>query len=1039
MVSKKKAVTELQKEIEIQRLHTILNATSNAVIELSSSGKILDFNLATKHLYGFSSAALRQMYIFDLVAPAYTDHVKEYFYKTCNNELPSSHIHGDVFIAINKTNQEFFVSINLQASAGVIVATISESSDLKNTREELDISNERLKVAKEASHIGVWELKLKTEELIWDKQMFALYHCPPDTFEGTFSVWNEALHPDDKDEALHALEQTVEFGKKFDTTFRIFTPKKEIRYMKAYGHPVLDSDGKVAAIIGVNYDLTEQYRVQESLKESIKSNYVLAKVAEDIVNGVVITDISGKVTWVNGGFTRISGFQLSEVVGHTPGQMLQGKETNTQTIEYIRHSLKNEKGFDTEVVNYHKNGKAYWIKINCQPLYEDNILIGYMAIQTDITDIKRLEKERLSQQELLERTGEMAQLGSWQLDLLTNRPIWSDMVYQIHEMPVGAEIDLAKALDFYPPDSRSKVEKAMHLAINEGTPWDIQTPFITAKNNDIWVRAVGYAEFTDGVATSLKGAFQDITMLKKAEQKATEASLAKSQFLANMSHEIRTPINGILGMNELLLSSDLDQKQRHFAELIKVSSQSLLHLINDILDFSKIEAGKLDIKFTNTNLSVLLANAVDSIAMRAQNKNIELVLDIAPSMPRWANIDPDRLMQVLTNLLSNAIKFTDSGEVLLKACLTEDQCLEFTVIDTGIGIPLDKQPELFSKFMQVDSSSTRKHGGTGLGLAISHQLVEMMDGKLSVISDGQQSSTFTCTIKNQRSDTTEDFNSHPQLASLKAKRLLVVDHHDSVQRAIENFLCQSEMKIERVANAQEAMKALKQAHSQQYYFDYVLIDLGLSGMDGIELSKAISGSKYSGNPLVILMTAQAWSTETDHGFLTSITDYLTKPIKPDNLIGTLLSTLISTEKVSTNHTEQNQTSDLPIKSKANILVVEDNYINQQVVINMLTSLNYKYQLAANGAEAIDAIEANPEWFDLILMDCQMPVMDGYDATQNIRANKNIGLHSNIPIVALTANAMSGDKEKCLKVGMNDYLEKPVLAESLEQMIQNWIS
>jgi CheY-like chemotaxis protein len=318
----------------------------------------------------------------------------------------------------------------------------------------------------------------------------------------------------------------------------------------------------------------------------------------------------------------------------------------------------------------------------------------------------------------------------------------------------------------------------------------------------------------------------------------------------------------------------------------------------------------------------------------------------------------------------------------------------------------------------------------------------MMGGKISVVSDGHSGSAFTLNIKNNPLNTKQDSNIEIHLAPLKARRLLVVDPSSSVQQAIANFLYHSDIEIQRAMNAQEAVTVLKQAHAQQQYFDYVLIDLGLCGIDGIELSKAIYDSKYSGNPFIILMTAQAWSTKTVQGSLTSINEYLAKPIKPDALIRALLATLATDKQVTKSASEQTDVTKLSAKSKGNILVVEDNYINQQVIINMLKNLHYNYQLTSNGAEAIEAIEAisaHPDTFDLVLMDCQMPIMDGYEASLQIRKNENKGGQSQIPIVALTANAMSGDKERCLEVGMNDYLEKPVLVEALEQMIQKWIA
>lgn len=1021
---------------EIRRLQSILNATASAVLEVSYDAQILYANQAASDLFGYSSLEFTQMKMSDLIAPAFYPQLHVYFEQIQHRHtIPPSSV-GEVFLAQHKDKQRFSVSIHLNASQKVLIATITESSKLKLAQEKLSQSNARLKVAQAASQIGVWEYNISTGALIWDAQMFALYQRVPENFSGTVSEWNDALHPDDLEEAMQAVQETVDLGRKFDKTFRILTPANEIRYLKAYGHAVLDNQGQVVKIIGVNYDLTENYTTQETLKESLKNNRLLAKVAEETVNGVIITDPAGKINWVNKGFTRISGYELNEVIGRTPGSVLQGKETDKQSVTQIQKSLKGQEGFESELLNYHKNGTPYWIKINCEPLFEDDRHVGYMAIETDITDIKNLEDERKVHRDLLERAGDMAKLGGWQLDLVSNRPIWSDVVYEIHEVPLGSEVDLAKAIDFYPPETRPLIEKAIELAVSENIPWDIQTPFNTAKGNSIWIRTTGYAEFTNGVATSLRGAFQDITELKLAEQKANEANLAKSEFLANMSHEIRTPINGILGMNDLLLNSNIDERQRHFVELMKTSGESLLHLINDILDFSKIEAGKLDINYQNINLYALLGALVDTMAVRAQESNLELVLDIAPSVPVWVNIDPDRLRQVLNNLLSNALKFTSVGEIVLKAVLNDTQQLEFLVIDTGLGIHIDKQSSLFAKFMQIDSSSTRKYGGTGLGLAISQQLVEMMGGKIKVISDKHKGSTFSFTIDNKYTGEQPVYSDAPDLTVLKSKKILIVEPNKSVQLGIANFLEHSGINIQFVTNAPAAIQALKEATKEPLGFDFVLIEMNLEGMDGIELSKAIGNSKHFGQPSIFLMTSQIWSDKNIEMPFNSAVRFLAKPLKPASLISALIHQ--QTGSSSKFLTERN-TKEIEASSTSKILVVEDNYINQEVVGSMLTSLGYQFDLAFNGQEALNALNTNPNMYTMILMDCQMPIMDGYEATKQIRASKGVQFNIDIPIVAVTANAMAGDKKKCLAVGMDDYLEKPISLTQLKEIVKKWIA
>jgi PAS domain S-box-containing protein len=1041
MESNKTAISNGQAVKEIKRLQAILDSISSAVFEISEKGDILYANHAAEYLFGYTPSEFKQMCFADLVQDKYNQgHQKQ-----LNQFFEADRKHSmtdQACTALHKSGQEFFVSINLKTSQVTqqesVIATISESSILKSAQDELDISNERLKIAKEAAQIGVWEFNVKTGQLIWDAHMFLLYDREPSTFSGTVSEWYDALHPDDREGALQKIGTTIEENKKFDTTFRIMTPDKQVRYMKAYGHPVIDNCGQVCKIIGVNYDLTENFTAQENLEKSLKDNRVLAKVAEETINAVVLTDEQGKITWVNKVFFQISGYQLDEVLGCSPGSILQGKDTHPQTIRDISVALKNKQGFNTEILNYHKNGTPYWLRINCQPLYEQNQLVGFMAIQTDITEIKSSEQERHSQQELLERTGDMAKLGGWQLNLLTNQVIWSDVVYNIHELPVGSAIDLENAINFYAPQTRPIIQQAITLAIKDGTPWDIQTPFTTAKGNDIWVRAVGYAEFNNGAATSLRGAFQDITELKQAEEQAKEASRAKSEFLANMSHEIRTPINGILGMNDLLLNSNLDENQRHFAQLVKMSSHSLLHLINDILDFSKIEAGKLNIELQDINLYSLLSDITDTMASRAQDKNLELVLDITPDLPRWVKIDPDRVKQVLNNLLSNAIKFTEKGEVILRVESTTDELLKFTVIDTGSGIAKSKQAQLFSKFMQVDSSSTRQHGGTGLGLAISKQLSEMMGGKITVQSVLQQGSTFCFTVKSEPSNKIPAPTTQSMLAALRRKRLLVVDSHFSVRQSVVNFLVHGGIEVQSVSNAPEAIKTLRLAHSNQQPIDYVLIDLALPGMDGLELSKAIRADQRFANLFIILMTARLGTPNTVQNPTIKISAYLSKPLKPDALISALL-TPVYTESV--NDQRQFRRID-PSKTSGqkeiNILVVEDNYINQQVVMEMLKNLDCHYHLAENGQEALNTLESHTETFDLILMDCQMPLMNGYDTTKQIRANEHGQFDNNIPIVALTANAMKGDDIKCFDAGMNDYLAKPFLSEQLAEILGKWV-
>lgn len=906
MVPSAASTSLAQAKNEIEQLQALLNSCSSAVLQLSFERNIVYANKAAAILYECSIDDLTNMKLSDLVCNTDINKLNMYFDKVCDGSQNTQNEKSQVYICPQKNKSTLYVSVNLDTFHHGIVATITKSLYTEHIQQKLDDTIQRFKVAQAASQVGVWEYNTQTQELIWDEQMFVLYQCEPETFTATRSVWNESLHPADFDDTVSALAQSVSLGVKLDISFRIITPKNQVRTLKAYGHPIKDKHDNVIKVIGVNYD---------------------------------------------------------------------------------------------------------------------------------VTDFKTLENELKEQREILEATGVMAKLGGWKLDLASNQAIWSDVVYHIHELPVGSQVNLVDALSYYESDSRPKIEEAVKRAIEENIPWDFQSKFITATGKRIWVRTTGYAEFTDGVATTLRGAFQDITELKKAEQKAQEASLAKSAFLANMSHEIRTPINGILGMNDLLLSSNINSKQRYFAELIKISSQSLLHLINDILDFSKIEAGKLDINYQHTNVHSLLGDIADAMSIRAQEKNLELILDIDPCVPVWATIDPNRLRQVLINLLGNAVKFTDKGEVILSARTCAGK-LEFTVCDTGSGIPKEKQSVLFSKFMQVDNSSTRKHGGTGLGLAISHQLVEMMGGEIILLSDVDSGSTFSFTISQTQTVSSYIEKNESEQQVLAAKRLLVVDPNTSVHKAINNFLTKTGIVIEQAENAPMAMQKLKQAHAQQQSFDFVLIESTLLGMSGMELSKAICNSNYRGEASIIMMTSEMMdASQLQHS--ACVNNVVIKPLKAANLVSVLLNNEPQTEEIDEKRPSQGKRKSAARKSTGKILVVEDNYINQQVMGSMLEQLGYDFAIAENGQIALETLANNPQSFNLVLMDCQMPTMDGFDATKNVRATKQ-AQYTKIPIVAVTANAMSGDKAKCLAAGMNDYLEKPVLLSQLTNMIQKWM-
>ncbi|OPX22954.1 MAG: hypothetical protein B1H02_05515 [Candidatus Latescibacteria bacterium 4484_107] len=616
---------------------------------------------------------------------------------------------------------------------------------------------------------------------------------------------------------------------------------------------------------------------------------------------------------------------------------------------------------------------------------------------------------------------------------------------------VPEEIIGKTSLDLMPEDEAEKIGKILEEIKKKKQPIkDLENWNVHKDGHRVCLLTNGIPILDDkGNWKGYRGVDKDITERKQAEaemlkakEAAEAANQAKSDFLANMSHEIRTPMNGVIGMTDLLLDTELDDEQRDYAETVKSSADALLTVINDILDFSKIEAGKLEMENTDFDLQVLMEDMTATLAQRAHEKGLEIFCSVDPDVPAVLCGDSGRLRQILMNLTGNAIKFTEKGEVVIRAELNAKTdthaTVRFSVTDTGIGIPKDRQAAIFQSFTQVDGSTTRKFGGTGLGLTISKQLAEMMGGEIGLESKEGKGSTFWFTAVLEKGD--EEVSSAPTMipADIRNLRVLVVDDNATNRTIFRTQLASWGCRPAEAGDGYSALKILREAKDSGDPFPLAILDMQMPGMDGAALGQAIKSNPVLSDTVLVLMSSIGDSADAQQCKAIGFFAMLTKPVRQSRLYNVLMEAMSAGAPAevevpeSTPESETTPTIESGANGRPRILLAEDNAINQKLAILLLEKKGWRVAAASDGKEALQALES--ESFDLILMDVQMPIMGGFEATEAIRKKEN-GTGAHIPIVAMTANAMKGEREKCLEAGMDDYVAKPINAKELYATIE----
>jgi PAS domain S-box-containing protein len=642
-------------------------------------------------------------------------------------------------------------------------------------------------------------------------------------------------------------------------------------------------------------------------------------------------------------------------------------------------------------------------------------------------------------QERLNLSLEGSNLALWDWDILNDRIYLSDR----WSLMLGGEkeetlLSVEKLFDLIHPDHRQFVRDGFAPVLkNEAEFYSVEYRARRKDGNWLWVHTHGKVVERDeaGRALRMTGTNADISerkeseeALRTAKEAAEEASRAKSDFLANMSHEIRTPMNGIIGMTELALDTELNAEQREYLDLVKSSADALLGIVNDILDFSKIEAGRMDIEAIDFSLQDMLSQTTRSIALRAHQKGLELLLDIDPEIPEMLVGDPGRLRQIIVNLVGNAIKFTERGEVVVKAMLSESQPdpmrlrLHISVSDTGIGIPKEKFKVIFESFSQADTSTTRKYGGTGLGLTISTRLVELMQGRIWVESEVGKGSTFHIEVLLGRSG--EQGRPFYEAGKLEGMRVLVADDNATNRGLIMELLRRWKMRPHAAENGLQAIAELERAMKAGEEYQLLLLDVQMPDMDGFEVVSHLRAYPESACQ-VMMLTSNGQRGDAARCRELGISAYLLKPFSQSDLFDAIMNTLglasVEGAPLVTRHSIQHNRRNLKV------LLAEDNAVNQTLAVRLLNKFGHSVDVANNGVEAVEKWQGDD--YDIILMDVDMPELNGFGATARIRdLEQQSGGH--IPIIGLTAHVMHGSRNECLAAGMDGYLPKPIDTEAL---------
>lgn len=1046
-------IVERRKKQEAKYFDRLFSLSHDLVCVSSNKGYFIKINPAFHEVLGWDKKHLLTHSFFELIHPNDQFSAKQDFHLLTSGNIPSYGIYKV------KTSSGDYKTIQwestLEPDTGNLFSIGRDVTEQQALKDSLEHARMLLEETGKIARVGGWELDILRQRLTWTGVTKQIHKVDPDYQPNLATSLNFYKEGDDREKITKAIDEAISTGKAWDLELQIINNEGEEIWVRAQGHAEFH-EKMCIRLSGTFQDIDDKKRVELEVIAAKKFLDEILTASSEV--GIVTTDLNGLITIWNPGAENILGYTAAEMVGKQTTDIFRDRDE----VEARKKEIESTYGYEVEGFNIitertnitgsdqrewtgiKKDGTRIMISSVITPIRDDkNITIGYLSIARDITAEKENEHALITEKARLAAFIEHAPAAVVMLDtemyFVAASNVWLEDFKMDRNKIIGHSY-----YESFPNLDETRIKRHKQVLSGEVIRVEEDIFRLPGEDEDLYIcwemrpwylndcTIGGMMISVQNITTSVKHREQ----LKAAVQLAEQASVAKSEFLANMSHEIRTPLNGIIGFTDLLLKTRLNETQQQYLKIVNHSGDALLGIINDILDFSKIEAGKLELEIDKCDLYELSYEAADIITYQIQSKGLEMLLNIPANMPRFIWTDAVRLKQVIVNLLSNAAKFTESGEIELKVELldTEEELsrFRFSVRDTGIGIKPENLSKIFEAFSQENGSTTKKYGGTGLGLTISNKLLEMMDSRLQLYSTPGEGSVFffNVSLKAEAGDPIVKSN------ITQIKRVLIVDDNANNRAILAQMLSLEDIETIQVSNGPDALVLL--AADQK--FDVIIMDYHMPDMDGLETIARIrenADKKIEDQPFILL-----YSSSDDDKLIKGCETYhvkqrLVKPVKIQDIYNALSKMYVKHED-HVNAEEPAMETDTSDKKSdvVNILIAEDNPINMLLAKTIIRRLKPEANIleAKNGYAVLELLEKTIP--DLILMDIQMPDMNGYEATQKIRELQGIKY---IPIIALTAANVKGVKEECVEAGMDDFIVKPVVMETISDILSKWLT